>query len=110
MQCQHHVRQLAGIVEDLGEMELVVIGPGTPEQAEAARRRNRVEIPLYADPGGFSQSSLGFQRLVLKAAQQSGIAMLDRDHAVRWYYRRTVPSMALDLAEVLSAARAVREG
>lgn len=91
-------------------MELVVIGPGTPEQAEAARRRNRVEIPIYADPSGFSQSSFGFQRFVVKAAQQSGIAMLDRDHVVRWYYKRTVPSQSLDIDEVLAAARSVQEG
>ncbi len=38
------------------------------------------------------------------------VNVLDRDHVVRWYYRRTVPSMALDLDEVLSAARTVRDG
>ena len=89
-------------------MALVVVGPGTPEQAEAPRRRNRVDIPLYADPGGSSQESFGFHRFAVRAAQQSGIAMLDRDHVVRYYYRRTVPSLALDIDEVLAAARSVR--
>lgn len=108
MQCQHHVRQLAGIVDRLGSMELVVIGPGTPPQAQATRERNKVDIPLYADESGFTQASYGFDRFVLKAAQQSGIAMLDRHHVVRYYSKRTVPSMSLDVEEVLAAAAAVQ--
>jgi len=97
-------------MNELDGIEVIVIGPGTPAQAAACRIRNRVELPIYADPTGFTQSSLGFERFVLKAAQQSGVAIVDGDRVVRYYHKRTVPEAALDTDEIVAAARAVRDG
>jgi peroxiredoxin len=80
--------------------EVVVLGPGTAEEAARLRERLGVSIPVLGDPAGAALDALGLTR-VLGPLRSSGCVVVDRDGVVRYALRTANPAAALRLPEIL---------
>ena len=86
---------------------LLVLVPGSPDQARKIAKLVRASFPVLADPGKQAFRSFGLGRRLL-FMQQSGSALVDRDGTLAYVHRSTSPRGALALPELMAAAEAAR--
>ncbi len=79
---------------------LLVLVPGSPDQARKIAKLVRASFPVLADPVGLGRGLLFMQ--------QSGSALVDRDGTLVYVHRSTSPRGALALPELMAAAEAAR--
>ncbi len=97
------LKQAQAALEELGTA-LIIVVPGTLEQAGKIAKLLRATFPVLADPDRRAVRRFGLGRWLL-LMQRSGTAVVDRDGRLTYMRRSTNPVGALDLAELLSAVR-----
>jgi len=102
-----HAVQLGLARARLAELDtaLLVIVPGTPDQARKIAKLVRATFPVLADPDRttFRRYGLGRKLVVI---QQSGTALVGRDGALAYMHRSISPSRALHLDRLMKAVDA----
>jgi peroxiredoxin len=102
--CRAHVRQLiaARARFDAGGARVVIVGPGTPEEAAAYREELGSPYPVLADPTGAAYAGGSFGR-GLAGIQRSGVLALDAAGREVFAHRTTLPIHAPDLDRLIAA-------
>lgn len=97
------LKQAQAALEELGAALLIVV-PGTLEQAGKIAKLLRATFPVLADPDRSAVRRFGLGRWLF-LMQRSGTALLDRDGRLVYMRRSTNPVEALDLAELVAEVR-----
>jgi peroxiredoxin len=104
-----HAVQLGLVSARLASLDtaLLVLVPGSPEQARKIAKLIRASFPVLADPdhGVFRSFGLGRRLLLI---QRSGSALVDRDGTLVYVRRSTSPRGALDLEALMAAVDLAR--
>jgi peroxiredoxin len=77
--------------------EVIVVGPGQPQ--EAARYRDRLDLPfpVVADPDGTTTRRFGVDRWLFRLVHQTGIIVIDAAGQMRYTRVQNTPGGVLDL-------------
>lgn len=102
MQCRGHAVQLGRMYEQLQaqDVEVLVIGGGSREDAERLSRMFKLPFPVLADPDRSVYGSYGLNKALL-FIQRSGTFLIDRPGIVRYIHQVTNPQASVDKAELL---------
>jgi peroxiredoxin len=97
------LKQAQAALEALGT-RLIIVVPGTIDQARKIGKLLRATFPVLADPDRSAVRRFGLGRW-LYVMQRSGTALVDRGGTLVYARRSTDPRGALDLAELVAAVR-----
>ena len=97
------LKQAQAALEALGTA-LIIVVPGTLEQAAKIAKLLRATFPVLADPDRCAVRRFGLGRWLF-LMQRSGTALVDQGGRLVYVRRSTNPVGALDLAELVAAAR-----
>ena len=92
MQCRQHDVQLGRIYQELQaqDTEVLVVGPGTHEDAARVAGQLTLPFPVLADPARASYRRYGLDKVLL-AIQRSGTFLIDKQGRVRYIEQGAVP-------------------
>ena len=107
--CIVHAVQLGRVSPQLAALDtaLLVLLPGSAEQARKMAKLIRASFPVLADPDQKAFRSFGLGRRLL-LIQRSGSALVDRQGMLVYVRRSTSPHGALDLEALMAAAGAAQ--
>lgn len=102
MGCLAHAAQLERKREKIeaAGARVIAVGPGTEISADRVTRLFGLHYPVFGDRRASVFGVFGFKR-VLAVVQQSGVAVIDRDGAVRYIHRTANFADALRLDDVM---------
>ncbi len=89
---------------------MVVIGPGTAEQARRYARRLRLPFPVAADPARSVYQAFALERVLARTIQRSGVFLVDGAGIIRYAHTATNPWIALSLRQVFQRLREIAAG
>lgn len=88
---------------------MLVIGPGTVEQARRYAQRFRLPFSVAADPDRSVYRRFGLNRILLRLLQRSGVFLLDGTGTIRFAHAATNPEASLPIQQVLENLRQLAE-
>lgn len=96
--CRGHARRLAEQKYRLKRFKtsLVIIGPGTREEAQTLADWLPRRVHVLADEKGEAAAAYGLRRVMLGVVMQSGTFIVDREGVIRYARRATAPGASLD--------------
>ena len=97
------LKQAQAALEALGTAMIIVV-PGTIDQARKIAKLLRATFPVLADPDRSAVQRFGLGRWMF-VMQRSGTALVDRGGTLAYVRRSTDPRGAFDLAELVAAVR-----
>jgi peroxiredoxin len=97
--CQQHARQLASVYQEFRQRatEVIVVGPGQPQEAAHYRDRLALPFPVVADPVGATARRFGVDRWLFKLVHQTGLIVVDAAGQMRYTRVQNTPAGVLDL-------------
>jgi len=92
MQCGQHAVQLGRIYDEIQKQnaEVLVIGPGSPEDAKRVAPRLKLPFPVLADPDRAVYRRYGLDKAFL-AIQRSGTFLIDQNSIVGYIEQGALP-------------------
>lgn len=96
--CRAHAHRLAAQKYRLKRFKtsLVIIGPGTPDEAQKLAEWLPRRVHVLADETGAVAAAYGLRRVMFGAIMQSGTFIVDREGVIRYVRRATAPAASLD--------------
>ncbi len=85
--------------------EVLVVGPGTVEQARRYARDLRLPFPVAADLGRAVFRTYALDKVLLGLIQRSGVFLIDGSGVIRFAHAATNPQASLDIRIVLATLR-----
>lgn len=105
--CRAHARRLAAARARFYSYGVVplIIGPGSPSDAESLASRLQIPYPVLADETGRVAAAYGFRKVLFNTVLQSGTVLIDKDGVIRYARRTANPSSGYDAESLFLALR-----